>query len=69
MIPALRDLKPLLPTLAGNAIHQPVLAEDAAAAPALQGMLQRCGVPRPLNGTPLMSRISSIRAGIHSSAC
>jgi hypothetical protein len=30
MIPALHDLKPLLPTLTGNAIHQPVLAENAA---------------------------------------
>src|SRR5882724_5751902 len=41
MIPALHDLEPLLPTLTGNAIHQPVLAENAAGAPALQGMLQR----------------------------
>src|SRR4051794_18324895 len=41
MIPALRDLEPLLPALAGNAIHQPVLAEDAARTPALQRMLQR----------------------------
>src|SRR5882724_9900409 len=43
MIPALHDLEPLLPTLTGDAIHQPVLAENAAGAPALQGMLQRLG--------------------------
>jgi hypothetical protein len=41
MIPALHDLEPLLPAFARNAIHQPVLAENAAGAPALQGMLQR----------------------------
>src|ERR1700716_1582952 len=40
MIPALRQFEPLLPALAGNAIHQPVLAENAAGAPALQGMQQ-----------------------------
>jgi hypothetical protein len=43
MIPALHDIEPLLPALTGNAIHQPVLAENAAAAPALQGILQRLG--------------------------
>jgi hypothetical protein len=41
MIPALHDLEPLLPALARNVIHQPVLAENAAGGPALQGMLQR----------------------------
>src|SRR5258708_40298410 len=38
---ARRYLEPLLPALAGNAIHQPVLAENAAGVPALQGILQR----------------------------
>src|ERR1700754_1682399 len=40
-IPAPHDLEPFLPALPRNAIHQPVLAENAAGAPALQRVLQR----------------------------
>jgi hypothetical protein len=41
MIPALHGFEPMAPALTRNAIQQPVLAENAAGAPALQGMLQR----------------------------
>jgi hypothetical protein len=40
-VPALRQIEPLHPALARNAIHQPVLAEDATGGPTVQGMLQR----------------------------